>query len=182
VLELLLGAKNRVELCREHQMASSVLADWKAIFLRRVASVFDSPEVPQNQGPMRVMELERLVGRLTLEHDLLDVYSRAMRGWHLSRHLDQSLTLTALRRALVHHRPEIHHSDQGVQYAATAYIQLLQASGVQISMASVGEATENGYAERLRHTIKENVFMATAHVIRTSLSIDSRIIGSTDRL
>jgi putative transposase len=86
---------------------------------------------------------------------LLDVYTRAIRGWHLSRHLDQSLTLAALRRALVQHRPEIHHSDQGVQYAATTYIQTLQALGVQISMAAIGEPTENGYAERLMRTIKE---------------------------
>jgi putative transposase len=86
---------------------------------------------------------------------LMDVYTRRIRGWHLSRHLDQTLTLTALRRALAQHRPEIHHSDQGVQYAATAYIHALQARGVQISMAAVGEATENGYAERLMRTIKE---------------------------
>jgi putative transposase len=86
---------------------------------------------------------------------LMDVYTRAIRGWHLSRHLDQTLTLTALRRALARQRPDIHHSDQGVQYAATAYVQTLQALGVQISMATVGEATENGYAERLMRTIKE---------------------------
>ena len=53
------------------------------------------------------------------------------------------------------HRPEIHHSDQGVQYAAILYTQTLQALGVQISMATIGEATENGYAERLMRTIKE---------------------------
>jgi putative transposase len=86
---------------------------------------------------------------------LMDVYTRRIRGWHLSRHLDQTLTLTALQRALMQHRPEIHHSDQGVQYAATIYTQTLQALGVQISMANVGEATENGYAERLMRTIKE---------------------------
>jgi putative transposase len=51
---------------------------------------------------------------------LMDLYTRSIRGWHLSRHLDHVLTLTALRRALAQHRPEIHHSDQGVQYAATA--------------------------------------------------------------
>jgi transposase InsO family protein len=56
---------------------------------------------------------------------------------------------------LAHHRPEIHHSDQGVQYAATAYTQLLQEAGVRISMAEVGEAWENGYTERLIRTIKE---------------------------
>jgi putative transposase len=86
---------------------------------------------------------------------LMDVYTRSIRGWHLSRHLDQTLTLTALRRALGQGQPDIHHSDQGVQYAATTYIQMLHARSVQISMATVGEATENGYAERLMRTIKE---------------------------
>jgi putative transposase len=90
---------------------------------------------------------------------LMDVYTRCIRGWHLSRHLDQALTLTALRRALVRQQPDIHHSDQGVQYAATAYVQTLQTLGVQISMATVGEATENGYAERLMRTIKEEEVM-----------------------
>jgi putative transposase len=85
----------------------------------------------------------------------MDVYPRAIRGWHLSRHLDHTLTLTALRRALTQPRPEIHHSDQGVQYAATAYIQTLQGLGAQLSMAAVGEATAHGYAERLMRTIKE---------------------------
>jgi transposase-like protein len=54
VLELLSGAKSSVELCREHQMASSVLAEWKAMFLRRAASVFDSPEPPHGRDPLRV--------------------------------------------------------------------------------------------------------------------------------
>ncbi len=63
--------------------------------------------------------------------------------------------MTALQKALVEHRPEIHHSDQGLQYAALAYTQLLQDHGAQISMAEVGEPTQNGYAERLMRTIKE---------------------------
>jgi transposase InsO family protein len=86
---------------------------------------------------------------------LMDVFTRAIRGWHLSRSLDQELTLTALRRALENHRAEIHHSDQGMQYAASAYVELLQAQGIAISMAERGEATQNGYAERLIRTIKE---------------------------
>jgi putative transposase len=86
---------------------------------------------------------------------LMDVYTRALRGWHLSRHLDQTLTLTALQRGLGQQRPDIQHSDQGVQYAATASVQTLRALGVQSSMATVGEATENGSAERLMRTIKE---------------------------
>jgi putative transposase len=86
---------------------------------------------------------------------IMDVFTRAVRGWHLSRSLDQKLTLTALSKALAHHRPDIHHSDQGVQYAATGYVKLLLAHDVTISMAAVGQPTQNGYAERLLRTIKE---------------------------
>ena len=86
---------------------------------------------------------------------LMDIHTRCIRGWHLGRGLDQELTLTALRRAYEQGRPEIHNSDQGVQYAATAYVELLTSREVKISMASVGEPEENGYAERLMRTIKE---------------------------
>ena len=86
---------------------------------------------------------------------LMDVFTRSIRGWHLGRSLEQTLTLTALQRALAQHCPEIQHSDQGVQYAATAYVELLQQHHVAISMAEVGAAWRNGYAERLMRTIKE---------------------------
>jgi putative transposase len=52
-------------------------------------------------------------------------------------------------------QPEIHHSDQGVQYAASEYVKLLQQHQVKVSMAEVGQAWQNGYAERLMRTIKE---------------------------
>jgi len=86
---------------------------------------------------------------------IMDVFTRSIRGWQLGRSLDQSLTQGALQRALIEHTPEIHHSDQGVQYAATLYTQMLQDHQVRISMAEVGEAWQNGYAERLLRTIKE---------------------------
>jgi putative transposase len=86
---------------------------------------------------------------------LMDVFTRSIRGWHLGRSLEQELTITALRRAFERGRPEVHHSDQGVQYAATAYVEMLTAASSQISMASVGEPKENGYAERLMRTIRE---------------------------
>lgn len=86
---------------------------------------------------------------------LMDVFTRIIRGWHLGRALDQGLTLAALERALLVAVPEVHHSDQGVQYAATVYVQRLQNLNVNLSMAAVGEPRENGYAERLMRTIKE---------------------------
>lgn len=86
---------------------------------------------------------------------IMDVYTRSIRGWNLSRWLDRSLTLVALKRALKSHVPEIHHSDQGVQYAANDYIDWLEKHQVQISMAGRGAPYENPYAERLIRTIKE---------------------------
>jgi putative transposase len=86
---------------------------------------------------------------------LMDVFTRSLRGWHLGRNLDQGLTLAALERALLVAVPHLHHSDQGLQYAATAYVERLQRLGVTLSMAAVGEPRENGYAERLMRTIKE---------------------------
>jgi len=86
---------------------------------------------------------------------LMDVFTRCLRGWHLGRNLDQGLTLAALERALVVATPQLHHSDQGVQYAANAYVERLQKLNVNLSMAAIGEPRENGYAERLMRTIKE---------------------------
>jgi putative transposase len=86
---------------------------------------------------------------------VMDVFTRQVRGWHLGRDLEQGLTLAALERALVVAVPCIHHSDQGVQYAATLYVERLQKLGVKLSMAAIGEPRENGFAERLVRTIKE---------------------------
>jgi transposase InsO family protein len=94
---------------------------------------------------------------------IMDVFTRCIRGWHLGRSLEQELTITALKRALERGVPEIHHSDQGVQYAATAYVAILVSRGVAISMANVGVPEENGYAERLMRTIKEEEVALTEY-------------------
>ena len=86
---------------------------------------------------------------------IMDVFTRTIRGWNLGRNLDVDLTLSALRNALSLCIPETHHSDQGIQYAAQAYTDLLKKYSIQISMAAQGKPEENGYAERLMRTIKE---------------------------
>ena len=86
---------------------------------------------------------------------LMDVFTRVIKAWHLSPHLNQSLTLKPLQEAFCHSVCEIHHSDQGVQYLSNAYITTLQEQGVQISVAHRGRPWENGYAERLIRTLKE---------------------------
>ncbi len=53
VLELLSGAKTRAEICREHQLAASVLAAWKSSFLARAASMFEGPDQSSGQDTKR---------------------------------------------------------------------------------------------------------------------------------
>ena len=87
---------------------------------------------------------------------IMDLHTRAIRGWALSWSQSQQLTLDALDMAMDRHgAPDIHHSDQGSQYAASKYIKRLTDAGAKVSMAGTGKPQENGYAERLIRTIKE---------------------------
>jgi transposase InsO family protein len=87
---------------------------------------------------------------------LMDVFTRRVVGWAMSWANDTRLTLRALRAGLdLGLAPEYHHSDQGSNYASRDYVRLLQARAVSVSMAQVGEPTQNAYAERLNRTVKE---------------------------
>ena len=97
----------------------------------------------------------RLKGRFIYLCLLMDVFTRLIRAWQISQHLNQSLTLKPLKEALGHSVPEIHHSDQGVQYLSKVYVSTLEAHGVEISVARRGRPWENGYAGRLIRTLKE---------------------------
>lgn len=97
----------------------------------------------------------RLAERFIYLAVVLDVYTRAVRGWHLGKSLSQTLSLAALKQALNKGTPVLHHSDQGVQYAAKGYTELLSAHGVAISMSEPGCPTQNAFAERFMRTLKE---------------------------
>lgn len=86
---------------------------------------------------------------------ILDAYSRAVRGWAVSYHIDQQLTLAALEMALAKATPFIFHSDQGVQYACWSHTERLLSLGVKISMSDTGQPTQNGLVERFMKTVKE---------------------------
>lgn len=117
--------------------------------------VHDLDIVRPNQVWVSDISYIRLMREFVYLAVIMDVFTRVIRGWHLSRALDQSLTSTALKRALEWATPEIHHSDQGVQYAASDYVQMLTDAGTEISMTDAGQAWQNGYAERVIRTIKE---------------------------
>ena len=88
---------------------------------------------------------------------ILDVFSRRVVGWALSKRIDHRLTLEALRMALRTRTPRaglIHHSDQGVQYACTQYVRELEEHEVCISMSAKGNPYDNAYAEAFFKTLK----------------------------
>ena len=94
---------------------------------------------------------------------LLDAFSRRCIGWAISRHIDTQLTLAALQMALNTRTIQpglIHHSDQGVQYAATDYVAILQEHKIEISMSRTGNPYDNAKAERFMRTLKyEEIYM-----------------------
>jgi transposase-like protein len=69
VLELVSGAKSAAELCREHQLNPQLLARWKTEFVERAPLLFEQ-EAMQSQEQERIAELERVVGRLTMQLEI----------------------------------------------------------------------------------------------------------------
>jgi transposase len=69
VLDLVSGAKSTGELCRQHQLNPQLLARWKTEFLERAPLLFQQ-EAIQSQEQERIAELERVVGRLTMQLEI----------------------------------------------------------------------------------------------------------------
>lgn len=88
---------------------------------------------------------------------VIDAFSRRVIGWALERHMEDDLTLAALRMALQSRRPGpvwVHHSDRGSQYASGDYTGLVKQHGGQISMSRKASPWENGACESWMKTLK----------------------------
>ena len=99
----------------------------------------------------------RLVREFVYLAVIVDAFSRRAIGWALSRHINTQLSLDALRMALKTRTVMpglIHHSDQGVQYAATEYTDLLKAHSITISMSRKGNPYDNATMESFIKTLK----------------------------
>ena len=90
---------------------------------------------------------------------ILDLCSKRVIGWAISRNIDRNLTLGALRMAVERRRPKpgcIHHSDRGVQYACKDYVCFLEEGGFKISMSRKGNPYDNAAMESFMKTLKYN--------------------------
>jgi transposase len=80
VLASLRGDRSVAELCREHQIAESLLRKWREQALEAAAERFESGQerTLQAEQRRRIAELERALGRKTFE---LEIAGKALRGW-----------------------------------------------------------------------------------------------------
>lgn len=118
-----------------------------------------------NQAVVSDITYIRLLCEFVYLAVIMDLFSRRCVGWALSRNPDAQLTLDALNKAIALRGTSslagcIHHSDQGVQYAAGAYVQRLKDAGMRPSMGEQGNSYENAHAESFIKTVKyEEVYM-----------------------
>ena len=91
---------------------------------------------------------------------VIDVFSRMIVGWRVSRSLRSDLALDALEQALWA-RPDtdqlVHHSDRGVQYVSIRYTERLAEAGIEPSVGSVGDSYDNAMAETIIGLYKTEV-------------------------
>ena len=91
---------------------------------------------------------------------IIDVFSRRIVGWRVSKSMTTDLVLDALEQA-IHQRSAgdglVHHSDRGVQYLSVRYTERLAEAGIETSVGSTGDSYDNALAESVIGLFKAEV-------------------------
>ena len=93
---------------------------------------------------------------------ILDAYTEEIVGWSVGPTLETIYPLEALKMALKRIGGKaavnlIHHSDRGIQYASSDYVDLLKRNHISISMTETGDPKDNAQAERINNTMKNEL-------------------------
>lgn len=93
---------------------------------------------------------------------VIDVFTRRIVGWRVSRSARADFVLDALEQALHECRPFagsglVCHSDRGSQYVSIRYTERLAEAGVEPSVGSVGDSYDNALAETVIGPFKAEV-------------------------
>lgn len=91
---------------------------------------------------------------------ITDAYSKKIVGYNLEATLEtegcvKALAMALSTRSAFSKHGLIHHSDRGIQYCSTAYVQLLLSSHISISMTEKSDPYENAVAERINGILKD---------------------------
>ena len=90
---------------------------------------------------------------------ILDLFSRKVIGFAISKKIDRHLAISALQMAVRRRNPPkgvIHHSDRGSQYLCHEYIEFLEKNGFFISCSRKGNPYDNAWVESFMKTLKDN--------------------------
>jgi len=88
---------------------------------------------------------------------VMDLYSRRVVGWSMSRWMSRRLVLAALRMAIDAREPEeglVHHSDRGGQYTSDDFRDELARHGIACSMSGRGNCYDNAVVESFFASLK----------------------------
>ena len=92
---------------------------------------------------------------------VLDWATRRVLAWRLSNTMTTDVCLDALESAIRDYGcPGILNTDQGSQFTSTAFVALVQQSGIRLSMDGKGAWRDNLFVERLGKSVKyEEVYL-----------------------
>ena len=101
----------------------------------------------------------RFQGKFLYLATIIDLFTREIIGFEVSRTHDRFLCLAALQMAFVRTktRPTYHHCDQGSEYASDDYISKLNENKIIISMSEKGHPWENGFQESFYSQFKNDL-------------------------
>jgi len=88
---------------------------------------------------------------------VMDLFSRRIVGWAMSKNIDSALVQSAMKMAILHRNPckgLIHHSDRGVQYVSQDFQDLLDDNDFICSMSRKGNCWDNACVESFFGSLK----------------------------
>jgi putative transposase len=105
---------------------------------------------------------------------ILDLYSRKVVAWRTNNTLTSDFCVEALQEALMRFgRPEIFNTDQGSQFTAEAFTDVLKAHDIAISMDGKGRWVDNVFVERLWRSVKyEEIYL---HAYETPKEVNAAL-------
>lgn len=151
----LLGAHNLLVRRRKRRIHTTHSFHW----LRKYPNLIRGL-VPHASNHLWVSDITywKIKGKVLYISLITDAYSHKIVGYQVADTLAAIASVQALQMALksLSERPVglIHHSDRGIQYCSSDYVNLLKDHQIQISMTEHGDPLENAVAERVNGILK----------------------------
>jgi len=106
---------------------------------------------------------------------VMDLYSRRIIGWAMSKRMTVDLVQRAMQMAINLRSPDkglIFHSDRGSQYTSKRFSRLLKGRHIKASMSGVGACWDNAVVERFFGSLKYEWLLKVYHLTRQTMKRD----------